>query len=35
MAPELFKRNVRKHEYIDLFACDIWSLGVTFYEMIA
>lgn len=35
MAPELYKWIARKKTLIDLFACDIWSLGITFYEMLA
>lgn len=30
-APELERKNRRANFFIDLFACDMWSLGVTIY----
>jgi len=33
MSPELLSKRARDDKYIDLFASDMWALGVTFYEM--
>jgi len=34
ISPELQAKNARDSKYIDLFANDMWALGVSLYEMI-
>ena len=34
LSPELMKKKVRDQTYIDLFACDMWALGIVLYQMV-
>jgi len=34
LSPELIKKKFKDQTYIDLFACDMWALGITFYEVL-
>ena len=33
MAPELIKKKAKDSTYIDLFKADVWSLGVTLFQL--
>ena len=33
LSPELMRKKIRDSSYIDLFACDMWALGVVLYIM--
>lgn len=34
LSPELLLKKKQSTEYIDLFACDMWALGIVIYQMV-